>query len=480
MRSPRRRLRSSREVLTAGFAAVRTEHQLPVEFSPEVLAEAERAADGSGGALTPGAVAAGRRDMRDVPFVTLDPVGSTDLDQAMHLARAGTGYRVTYAIADTAAFVAPGGPLDTATRERATTVYCPDTRVPLHPVALSEAAASLLPGQERPAVVWSFGLEEDGAVRDVHVERALVRSTAQLDYPTTQRRLDAGAGPDDVVTLLAEIGTRRAALERARGGVSLARPEQEVVDAPDGGWSLAFRASLPVEDHNAQVSLLTGMAAAELMVGAGVGILRTMPAASPDAVATLRRQARALDVPWPADQGYGDMLAGLDRGRPGAAAFLAAATGLFRGAAWTAFEGAPPADHVHGAIAAPYAHVTAPLRRLVDRFGLEICLAAQAGRPVPDWVRSALPTLGSRMAAGAARAASVDRACTDLVEAAVLAPRVGQVFDGVALDERTVQLHEPAVIARLEEKGLPEGEPVRVRLLSADVAKRSVQFRVEH
>ncbi|CAN5305298.1 RNB domain-containing ribonuclease [soil metagenome] len=457
--------------LRAGFAAVRDALDVPESFDPAALAEARTAAQRP-------ATVGDRRDLRDIAFVTIDPPGSTDLDQAVELERRGTGYRVRYAIADVASFVVPNGPLDAATHVRGTTVYCPDTRVPLHPVELSEGAASLLPGRDRPAIVWTIDLDADGAVDRVEVERALVRSRAQLDYPGVQRELDASpssSGADGLPQLLARIGTLRAEQEHARGGLSLGRPEQEVV--PDGGgWRLAFRAPLPVEDHNAQISLLTGMAAARIMLDGGIGILRTMPAADEDALRRLRHQARALGVDWPAGATYGDVLAHLDRSQPRAAAFLAAATSLFRGAAWTPFVGAPPEQPSHGAVGAPYAHVTAPLRRLVDRYGLEIAVALHAGLDVPDWVRSALPALGDDMASAAHRAAAVDRACTDLVEATVLAHHVGEVFDGVALDRNTVQLQEPAVVADCDGADLPEGEPVRVRLEVADPTTRTVRF----
>lgn len=468
-------LRAEEARLRPLLDAVRAEAGLPVELPPEALAEAQAAAH-AGPAPVPGR-RAGRRDLTDVPFVTIDPPGSTDLDQAVHLARRHSGYRVHYAIADTAAFVLPGGAIDAAAHERVQTVYCPDVRVPLHPPVLSEGAASLLAGQDRPALVWTFDLDADGVVQTVDVQPATVRSRAQLDYASVQARLDAGAPDDDVATLLAEVGLRRAALERARGGVSLGRAEQEVVPAPDGGLALAYRASLPVEDHNAQISLMTGMAAADLMLGAGIGVLRTMPPAQEPDLERLRTRALALGVPWEQGRPYGEVLASLDGG-PGTAAFLGAATALFRGAAWTPFVGEPPEQRLHGAIAAPYAHVTAPLRRLVDRYGLEVCLAADAGAEVPDWVLAALPTLGEEMAAGVRRGSAVDRAATDLVEAAVLEPHVGRLFHGVALDERTVQVQSPAVVARTTEPHLPPGEAVTVRLVQADVTTRTVRFEV--
>ncbi len=468
MPSPRRHLRTDGPLREA-FAEIRAEHEVPTTFAPEALAEAEAAARHPR--------TDGHADLTDVPFVTVDPPGSMDLDQAMHLVRSGDGYRVRYAIADVAAFVAPGGALDRAAHERVLTVYCPDTRVPLHPTQLSEAAASLLPDQVRPAVVWDVDLDSDGQVRATRVLRALVRSRARLDYAGLQADVDAGGDRDDLPRLLVEVGTRRAALERARGGVSLARPEQEVEEVPGEGWRLTFRGPLPVEDHNAQISLLTGMAAARLMLDAGVGVLRTLPAAGRDDVTRLRRRAHALGVSWPRGRSYADVLATVDHRRPGDAAFLAAATTLFRGAAWQPFRGAPPQDPEHGAIAAPYAHVTAPLRRLVDRYGLEICLAAARGDEPPSWVLERLDELGDVMAGGSRRANAVDRACTDAVEVAALAAHVGEVFDAVALDDRTVQLAEPAVVARTQDGGLPAGRRVRVRLEAADLAARRVTLR---
>lgn len=460
-------------VLEPGFAQIRDELDVPVTFDPDAVAEAEAAARHGAGAEDDGRV-----DLRDLPFVTLDPPGSRDLDQALHIERHGAGYRVRYAIADVAAVVRPGGALDAGTHVRGETVYCPDVRVPLHPTVLSEGAASLLPTEDRRAVVWTHDLDGDGEVVRSDVVRGVVRSRTQLDYPGVQRELDAGTGgPDGMPTLLAEVGDRRQRLERARGGVSLARPEQEVVPV-DGGWTLRFRPSLPVEEHNAQLSLLTGMAAARMMLEVGTGVLRTMAPPADDTVLRLRRQADALGIAWGPDESYGDVLARLDRTRPEVVALLAAATSLFRGAAWVPFDGEPPEQAVHAAVAAPYAHVTAPLRRLVDRYGSEICLAAAAGREVPEWCRAALPTLGDEMGRAAARTSAVDRACRDLVEAAALASRIGSVLEGVAVDEQTVQTTEPAVVARCDDGGLRPGERVRVRVVVANPATRTLRLAV--
>lgn len=452
--------------LVAGFAAIRRELGLPDGFPPEVVAEAEAARP-----------AGARADRTGVALVTIDPPGSRDLDQAYFAERRPGGYRVSYAIADPGAFVRPGGALDAESRRRGATLYCPDTRVPLYPPVLGEGSASLFEDADRPAVLWTFDLDADAEPSRVTVERATVRSRARLDYATVQRDLDAGTAAEPLA-LLREIGTLRQRLEVARGGVSLRTPAQEVVATPDG-YALAYVAPLPVEDWNAQVSLLTGMCAARIMLDGGVGLLRTMPKPDRGAVEVLRRSASGLGVGWPDGESYPAFIRRLDPATPAHAALLGLATRLLRGAGYTAFDGTPPRDAEHSAIAAPYAHATAPIRRLADRFVSETVLALHAGVAVPDWCRVALPELPPLMAAADHRDRELERAVLDHVEAAVLAPRVGEMFDAVvtAVDERgaTVQLADPAVRARLGGKA-PLGERVRVRLAKADPATRTVSF----
>ncbi|MCU1676088.1 MAG: ribonuclease [Frankiales bacterium] len=448
------------DAVAGGIAAIRAQERLPEGFPPDVLKEAERAA----GAWRPDP---GARRI-DLPFVTIDPPGSRDLDQAMHLERRGDGHRVHYAIADVGAFVQPGGAIDREAHARAVTVYLPDERVPLHPPVLSEGAASLLPGEDRPALVWTLDLDGTGHVTAAAVEQAVVRSTAQLDYAHV---------PDELRTLLREIGDRRLALERARGGVSLRLPEQEVAHHPDG-WSVAYRVPLGTEDWNAQISLLTGMAAAQIMLKGGIGLLRTQPAPEPKALRRLRTAAAALGAPWPESQSYPEWIRTLDPATPAHAALLHQAAGSGHGAGYTAFDGAPPQDATHFAIAASYAHVTAPLRRMADRYALELCLALCAGTDVPAHVRAALPALPAEMAAGTQRAGRAERAVIDLVEATVLAGRVGERFDAVAIDDDLVQLRDPAVRTRIDGPPLPIGAPITVRLEAVDPVTRTVHFAV--
>ncbi len=452
------------------WADLRTELDVPAAFPASVLAEADDAARRPLPSLP---------DQTDVPYLTIDPPGSLDLDQAMHLERTGDGYRVRYAIADVASFVTPGGAVDAEAHRRGATAYFPDLRVPLHPPILAEDAASLLPEQVRPAVVWDLGLTADGELRTTAVSRALVRSVRRLTYAAVQEALDTGAA-DEQLLLLAEIGPRRQSLARARGAIDIPTPEQEVTDGQNGRPHLSYRAALPCEGWNAQISLLTGIAAAGLMIEARIGLLRTLPPPDEEAVTSLRRSALALGVAWPAGAAYADVVSDLDPTQPAAAALLTLATRLLRGAGYVAFDGSLPEQPLHSAVAASYAHCTAPLRRLADRYVNEVCLAVSAGQAVPSWARAALPALPEEMSASDRRAHELDRAVVDLAEALVLGPRVGEVFDAVVVDSGTssgtVQLRDPAVRARCEAADLPLGEHVNVRLITADALTRTVVF----
>ncbi|HET6697510.1 MAG TPA: RNB domain-containing ribonuclease [Nocardioidaceae bacterium] len=489
------------DTLRRGIAAIQQEMGVSPDFPAEVEAAATHAAANP---KLP------ELDRTDLPLVTIDPPQSRDLDQAMHLERSGDGYVVYYAIADVAAFVEPGSPVDLEANRRGETLYGADSKVPLHPPVLSEGAASLLPDQDRPALLWTIRVDASGEGTDAFVERALVRSRAKLDYESLQRRVDQGTaggagaagtrstagaaadglghapdGLDDLLTLLREVGELRKAREAARGGVSLPLPEQEInVDGEN--WSLAFRKMLPVEEWNAQISLLTGMAAASLMVYAQVGLLRTLPPPDPRDVQRLHRTARALGIDWPAELLYPDFIRSLDPDRPEHAAMVLACTQLLRGAGYVGFNGAVPAQPEHSALASEYAHVTAPLRRLVDRYALEICVALCAETEVPTWVLDKLDELPRTMAESGRRAGAYESALVNLVEAEVMRKHVGETYAGVvvALDEDQlsgdVVIQEHAIEGKIASpdpsRPLPLGTDLRVRLVEVDLDHRVVRF----
>src|SRR5918994_3683532 len=309
------RVKESSDALRDALAQVEQELELPGrEFPDEVNQSAERAA------------ASPRLpdlDRTDIGFLTIDPEGSMDLDQALHIERAGEGFLVHYAIADVAAFVSPGDPIDLEAHVRGETLYGAGSRIPLHPPALSESAASLLPDQTRPALLWSITLDQAGSPTQVGIERALVRSRERTSYEAAQRALANGSA-GEVLQLLREVGQLREQQEVARGGVSLPLPEQEVAVTDDGAFRLELRRQLPVELWNAQISLLTGISAATLMIAGEVGLLRTLPAADPRDFARLRRVAKGLGIEWPEPMAYDVFIRSLDTSKPAHQAMVVA------------------------------------------------------------------------------------------------------------------------------------------------------------
>ncbi|MEV0077322.1 RNB domain-containing ribonuclease [Nocardia neocaledoniensis] len=458
------------------FGAIRSEFGLASEYPAEAVSNARDAVD---------AFAGTRVDRTDIEFVTIDPPSAMDLDQALHLERTPTGFTLHYAIADLGAVIVPGSALARESESRGQTFYLPDGTVPLHPTVLSEGTASLLPGVDRPVALWTIELDDTATPLAFSVTRALVRSRERFDYAQVQAAADAGALHPSLAAL-PEFGRLRIEAGLDRGAIALRLPSQDVVRDGDK-WRLELEPRTAADDWNEQVSLLTGMCAARIMLehkGTPLGLLRTMPPPPDSAIASMRRTAAALDVDWPADMPVGRMLAGLDPNTPAALVLMSEATSLLRGASYTLLgELTDPTEDqlTHSAIGAPYAHVTAPLRRLADRFTTEICLAYCAGTEVPGWVTDGLAAAADTLRRTDSVAGKVDRACVDLTEATVLTPRVGTEFNALVLREANgsreaeIFVVDPPILARCTGKP-PEGEHVPVRLVTADSVTRTIEF----
>ncbi|MEG3151787.1 RNB domain-containing ribonuclease [Sphingomonas sp. ZT3P38] len=447
--------------LAAGLAAIRTQYQVPARFSPEVLAAADAAAQRP---LTAHA------DRTATPFVTLDPASSTDLDQAFAIDRSGADLLLHYAIADVAWFVDDGGALDAEAWRRGATQYLPDGKAGLYPPVLAEGAASLLPGGPRPAVIFTVRVAPDGAVRLDGAERAIIRSTAKLAYDSVR---DSDL-PADFVTLAQRIQ----AAEDRRGAGRVDPPAQEVEARGDGRFELLFRPVLLSEVRNAAMSLATNLAIADALRAHHTGLFRVMAEPDERAVGRLRLTARAFGLAWPDGATLDQFSRTLSPADPKQAAFMLAIRRAGQGASYVPYrEGVIP---WHAAMAATYAHATAPLRRLADRYVVRATLAIANGQPVPEVVTAAFAQLPTVMARADALSGQIDRAVIDLAEAAMLHGRVGELFSAVVtdLDERgaRIQLCDLPVVARVATDHVAPGDALQVRLTGADSDKRTISF----
>lgn len=454
-------LRDPDRLLSDGLAQIRVQFQVPAGFPAPLLTAAAAAARRAPSAHV---------DRTAMPFVTLDPATSTDLDQAFAIERAGADLLLHYAIADVGWFIADGDALDDEAWRRGETTYLPDGKAGLYPAILSEGAASLLPDGDRPAVIFTTRVAPDGRVQLDGAQRAVVRSRAKLAYDT--------ARAEDLPPDFAVLADRIRMAEDRRGAARVDPPEQEVEQAGEGHFTLRFRPPLETEMRNAALSLATNLAVADALQAAGTGLFRVM--ASPDAaaLARLRHTASAFGLVWPAEATLEQFERTLNAARPSDAAFMLAVRRAGAGASYVPYRaGVVP---WHAAMAATYAHATAPLRRLADRHVVAAALAVANGQGVSAALEAAFQRLPAVMAKAGMRAAQVERAVVDLAEAAMLSGREGEDFAAVVTEVgeggARFQLCELPVVARTPAHRIAPGTPIRVRLESVDPVRRMVHF----
>lgn len=449
--------------LDVEFSRVRAALGVREHFPPDVV---EAAAQAASRIPLGDAEFSSRLDCRHVPFVTIDPEGSKDLDQAFYADRSDTGFRVLYAIADLNVFVDRGSLIEEEAWRRGQTIYGPDFPTLLYPPSLSAGAASLLPDVERPCVLFTFDLDESGVETLRSVDRAVIRNHRQLAYDEVSEHLRAerqhpGSGQlaghpwSPSLVLLEQIGKLRLKLAEQRGAVSLPISAQHVRRwAPAvEGYELSFRDPEDVEGWNAEISLMTGMASARLMLAHNIGLLRVLDPPRPEKLHALRLTAHALDIPWPEGMSYAEFIRSLDPTRPLHAAVIFHAASVMGGARYVALTPDNGERARHAAIAAHYSHVTAPLRRLADRYVLDLLVELSAGREPQDGITHVFEALSTVMESSDRVARSLEIEVLDRAEALFLKKRIGDIVSALVVrlraDSVTVQITDPPVRARI-------------------------------
>jgi ribonuclease R len=245
-----------------------------------------------------------RRDLTALSTFTVDPATARDFDDAVSAQREGEGARVWVHIADVAAHVRPGSPLDLEARRRANSTYVPGAVEPMLPHALSSEACSLAPGVERLAVTAEIELGPGAEPRRTRFYRSRIRSDARLDYD----QLDAVfsgrvAAPEQVAEPLAAARAVAAALGERRGPASLdvESAEPEFVFDAKGDVTGAHRVA-QTESHRLieRLMILTNEQVAELLEQRRVpAVYRVHERPDPARVERLLEQLAALGVPTP-------------------------------------------------------------------------------------------------------------------------------------------------------------------------------------
>ncbi|HEX6853004.1 MAG TPA: ribonuclease catalytic domain-containing protein [Candidatus Polarisedimenticolaceae bacterium] len=239
---------------------------LRLGFPDEVLRAADEAAQR-------GFPRAGREDLVSLVVWTIDGPRTREVDDALSVERLDDGgFRVGVHIADPAAFVAPGDPVDLEAIARGTTFYFPDARLPMLPPAISERAASLVPGEERPALSFLAEVGGDGSIGNWRVVRSIVKVAARLDYEAADASIVDGSGraAADLRALLAAADLREGFRARA-GAVRLRAVETEIVVAEDGTLVLERRdTGTPAHRLVSEAMVLAGELAARFASERGI------------------------------------------------------------------------------------------------------------------------------------------------------------------------------------------------------------------
>ena len=211
---------------------------IPVEFPPPVMAQAKATPQSLGSADT-----ADRIDLRDRPFLTIDPETARDFDDALCVeALPNRRLRVWVAVADVSHYVMPDDPMDMEAQIRGVSVYLPDRVIPMLPFELSSGICSLNPDEDRCAMVVRLDYSERGELLDTSFAAAVIRSHARLDYPGVAAAL---AGDfrgqraryrkwSPALAQLSQLAQRLRTVRRTRGTLEMDIPEPKVVlDADD-------------------------------------------------------------------------------------------------------------------------------------------------------------------------------------------------------------------------------------------------------
>jgi len=503
----------------ADFRAVVWRRQLPVDFPPEALAEAEGVPD-----ELPREERLRRRDLRELPFVTIDPATARDHDDAICVEdRGGERTRLWVAIADVAYAVPSGSALDAEALRRGNSVYFPDRAIPMLPERLSGGLCSLRPQEDRPALVMELDVDAEGRTTRSRLHEAVVRSRARLTYEQAASVMEEGGRPDELAPGLVDPLLRLAALARrlmarrfADGSIDFDLPTAEIVLGDEGHPVDLVEAPRTLAHRAVEEAML----AANRAVAAGLGregrpgIFRVHePPAAPDLDALrelfesyglLRRTGQGRRAP-PAltPRAIGRALERA-RGHPEERVVNLVTLRSMRQARYAAV------DKGHFALGFEhYCHFTSPIRRYADLVVHRALRDRLAERPPErgEEAVEALERVALRLSHRERAAMDAEREMVDLKKCAFMRGHVGEEHPGhvagvarhglyVRLDAFAVEGLVPASrlpgAFRLEESGralvaprsgarLELGDRVRIRVDSVDLVRAWITFELlEH
>ncbi|MGY6694994.1 MAG: ribonuclease R [Roseinatronobacter sp.] len=436
------------------------QHGIRDEFPDDVIAEADRSGPVS---------EKGRRDLRTLPLMTIDPWDARDHDDAI-LAEADTdpenqgGFVLWVAIADVAAYVRPNSELDREARRRGNSTYFPDRVVPMLPDILSGDLCSLHEGVDRPCIALRMVIDAHGNKREHSFFRAMMCSHASLTYEQAQA---AEEGTLDDVTaplalhlrnLFAAYRALRAARAR-RQPLDLDLPERQIVLSDEGRvTSVAFKDRFDAHRLVEEFMVLANVAAAETLREKGQALLyRVHEEPSPEKLEALRELARESGFALAKGQvlltrHFNQLLRqaeGTEFDELINMATLRSMTQAYYG----------PQNFGHFGLALKeYAHFTSPIRRYADLIVHRGLISAHGWGPdgLSVWDVEHLEETAKAISEAERRSMAAERDTADRYLAAFLADRIGAEFTG-----RVSGVARFGVFVKLDETGADGLVPIR-------------------
>jgi ribonuclease R len=221
------------------------QYELPTAFSPATLEEADRISQ----LVTP-AMRKGRRDLRDLPTVTIDGEKARDFDDAISIEKIKSGYRLWVHIADVAQYVKEGTFLDDDAYQRGTSVYFPDRVIPMLPEALSNGICSLNPNVDRLTLTCEMDITPAGDIVQYDIYESVINSNERMTYTAvreilvdenhSQRKRYSALLKE--FELMAELMAILRAKRAKRGSIDFDLPEPEIVLDLQGRMTEIIRA----------------------------------------------------------------------------------------------------------------------------------------------------------------------------------------------------------------------------------------------
>ncbi|WP_394762482.1 ribonuclease R [Phenylobacterium sp.] len=410
-------------------------HGIPTGFSPAAEAEAEAAQPPT---------LAGREDLRQVPFITIDPADARDHDDAVYAEpdedpKNPGGWIVWVAIADVAAYVRPNSALDETAREKANSVYFPDRVEPMLPEVLSNGLCSLREGENRACMAVRMVFGADGRKRGHRFVRGLMRSAAKLSYEQAQAAADGT--PDDKTgpitgSIIAPLYAAYAVLKKgrmARSPLAIESAERRIVINPEGEIaSITPRASLEAHKLIEEMMIQANVSAAETLESKKTPLVyRIHDTPSQEKVQALVDFLQTLDIAWskgeaPRTDRFNKLLddtRGTENGDIVNEVVLR-----------TQMQAIYSTDNIghFGLNLSKYAHFTSPIRRYADLIvhrGL-ISALGLGSDGLSDRDIQKMKDTAESITFAERRAMAAERDATDRYVASFLADRVGAAFEG--------------------------------------------------